>query len=570
MLTDYHVHLRPDEPDATAELTSRARTPRATARRRRSAASRSWASPSTCTASARRSTSGSTRSGARTRSTTSTPTASSSASETDLPLGIEADFVPGREDRMANLLDAREWDYVIGSVHFLRDEAVDMRGDWDSGGRADPGEGLAALLRDARRGGAQRPVRHPRAPRPREGLGRRAAAARRRPAPLLRSGDGRDRRVRRRDRGVHRRAAQAGRRDLPGAPRSSRCASRRAGPIALSSDAHVPEHLGLRYDDALELLASSGREELAVFERPRAAAGAARMSRRAPGIGLRLAPARGGPPAGARRGRDPGARARASRATRTPTSLTHAVIDALLGAAGLGDIGQHFPDTDERWRDADSLELLREVCTFLGDTAATVRNVDATVICEAPKLGPHRDAMRRGSRTPSGCARAREREVHARRGDGLRRPRRGHRRAGDATVERRSEPAPCAARDPHPRHAHRRSAARSSRAIPAGSGSTRAGRPSTRRIHVGNARPFVVFSLLKRFLEHEGYEVTFVANVTDVNDKIYDAARERGRAERAAGARDDRRLPRRHRARSGSAAPTTSRSRARRSTRSSR
>ena len=49
------------------------------------------------------------------------------------------------------------------------------------------------------------------------------------------------------------------------------------------------------------------------------------------------------------------------------------------------------------------------------------------------------------------------------------------------------------------------------------------------RIHVGNARPFVVFSLLKRFLEHEGYDATLVVNVTDVNDKIYDAARERGR-----------------------------------------
>ena len=50
------------------------------------------------------------------------------------------------------------------------------------------------------------------------------------------------------------------------------------------------------------------------------------------------------------------------------------------------------------------------------------------------------------------------------------------------------------------------------------------------RIHVGNARPYVVFSLLKRFLEHEGYDVTLVANVTDVNDKIYDAARAAGRA----------------------------------------
>ena len=57
------------------------------------------------------------------------------------------------------------------------------------------------------------------------------------------------------------------------------------------------------------------------------------------------------------------------------------------------------------------------------------------------------------------------------------------------------------------------------------------------RIHVGNARPFVVFSLLKRFLVHEGYEVTFVANITDVNDKIYDAARAAGEPQRAAGAR---------------------------------
>jgi 2-C-methyl-D-erythritol 2,4-cyclodiphosphate synthase len=76
-------------------------------------------------------------------------------------------------------------------------------------------------------------------------------------------------------------------------------------------------------------------------------------------------------------------------------ALTHAVIDALLGAAGLGDIGQHFPDDDERWRDSDSLDLLSQVCVFLDDHGYTVRHVDATVICEAPKLGPYRDEMRR-------------------------------------------------------------------------------------------------------------------------------------------------------------------------------
>src|SRR4051794_2929992 len=74
--------------------------------------------------------------------------------------------------------------------------------------------------------------------------------------------------------------------------------------------------------------------------------------------------------------------------------LTHAVIDALLGAAGLGDIGQHFPDTDDRYRDADSMDLLGQVCSFLEDHGWTVRHVDATLIAEAPKLGGYRDTMR--------------------------------------------------------------------------------------------------------------------------------------------------------------------------------
>jgi 2-C-methyl-D-erythritol 2,4-cyclodiphosphate synthase len=74
--------------------------------------------------------------------------------------------------------------------------------------------------------------------------------------------------------------------------------------------------------------------------------------------------------------------------------LTHALIDALLGAAGLGDIGQHFPDTDERYRDADSIELLSEVCDFLEEHGWTIRHLDASVICDAPKLSPHRDEMR--------------------------------------------------------------------------------------------------------------------------------------------------------------------------------
>lgn len=87
--------------------------------------------------------------------------------------------------------------------------------------------------------------------------------------------------------------------------------------------------------------------------------------------------------------------------------LTHAIIDALLGAAGLGDIGQHFPDTDEQWRDADSTELLVEVVTFLEDHDWTVVHLDATVICEEPKLGPYRDDIRRSLAGRTGI-RARE------------------------------------------------------------------------------------------------------------------------------------------------------------------
>jgi 2-C-methyl-D-erythritol 2,4-cyclodiphosphate synthase len=74
--------------------------------------------------------------------------------------------------------------------------------------------------------------------------------------------------------------------------------------------------------------------------------------------------------------------------------LTHAVIDALLGAAGLGDIGEHFPDTDERWRDADSIQLLEAVVAMLAGQETQIVNVDCTVIMEAPKLSPHRQAIR--------------------------------------------------------------------------------------------------------------------------------------------------------------------------------
>jgi len=74
--------------------------------------------------------------------------------------------------------------------------------------------------------------------------------------------------------------------------------------------------------------------------------------------------------------------------------LTHAIIDALLGAAALGDIGEHFPDTDERYRDADSLELLRTTVAMLNTRGVSVVHVDATVVIERPHVSPVRDQIR--------------------------------------------------------------------------------------------------------------------------------------------------------------------------------
>jgi 2-C-methyl-D-erythritol 2,4-cyclodiphosphate synthase len=74
-------------------------------------------------------------------------------------------------------------------------------------------------------------------------------------------------------------------------------------------------------------------------------------------------------------------------------AVAHACAEALLGAAGLGDLGQHFPDTDPQWAGVDSLELLRAVVGQVRDTGWEPGNVDCSVICERPKLAPHRDDM---------------------------------------------------------------------------------------------------------------------------------------------------------------------------------
>ena len=99
-------------------------------------------------------------------------------------------------------------------------------------------------------------------------------------------------------------------------------------------------------------------------------------------------------------------------------ALTHAIIDALLGAATLGDIGQHFPDTDERYRGASSIELLRATVAMLAEGGFTIQHVDATVVMERPQLAPAREQIRTTLAAALGLP-AEHVSVKATRGEGM-------------------------------------------------------------------------------------------------------------------------------------------------------
>jgi histidinol-phosphatase (PHP family) len=188
--------------------------------------------------------------------------------QTDLRLGIEADFLPGREDRTANLLDAREWDYVVGSIHFLGDQALDVRGEFDIWRSGRPERVWAhyfETLGEAARTGMFDILAHPDlvkvwgqgAPLPdgdlrrfyelaMEGIAESdvaievSTAGLRKPAGEIYP-----------DRAFLELCVEAGR------------------PVSLSSDAHLPEHLAHEYERAVEWLGELGVTEVAVFERRR-------------------------------------------------------------------------------------------------------------------------------------------------------------------------------------------------------------------------------------------------------------------------------------------------------------
>jgi len=266
MLTDYHVHLRPDDPAATAESYF---TPANAERYRAVATERGigmlgvsehvhrfeqalgvWRHPFW----------------QHTARDDLDEYCAFVREQTDLSLGIEADFVAGAEDRMANLLDERDWDYVIGSVHFLRDEAVDMRGEWDVWTSSDPDKvwkRYFETLGEAARSGMFDILAHPDlvkvwgrdVPQPTGDL--------RRFYDLAMDG------IAESDVAIE--VSTAGLRKPVGeiypAPAFLEMCLEAGRPVALSSDAHVPNDLGHGYDDALELLERAGVAELAVFER---------------------------------------------------------------------------------------------------------------------------------------------------------------------------------------------------------------------------------------------------------------------------------------------------------------
>lgn len=268
MLTDYHVHLRPDDDEMTAERFFTA----ANAERYRDVASERgieelgvaehvhrfrqaldvWRHPFW-------------RASAR---DDLDAYCAFVREQTDLRLGLEADFVPGREDRMATLLEQRDWDYVVGSVHFLRDDAVDHEGYdvWDRSTEPDRvWRRYFEVVGEAARSGLFDIIAHPdlvkvwgpERPRPEGDLRRFYELA---IGGLAESG-------------IAVEVSTAGLRKPAGeiypAPVFLEMCLEAGCPVALSSDAHEPVQIGHAYDRALELLDRLGVGELCVFERRR-------------------------------------------------------------------------------------------------------------------------------------------------------------------------------------------------------------------------------------------------------------------------------------------------------------
>ncbi len=340
----------------------------------------------------------------------------------------------GRRGSQAEPDRARDFDYVVGSVHFLGELAVDMDDFdvWDSGRSVEEvWRRYFETLAEAARSGLFDILAHP-------DLVKMWGAERPLPDGDLRryyepALDG-DRRVGHRRRGLDRGAAQAGRRDLPGAGVPGGRARRRRAGRALERRAPSAAHrlrlrrrrssCSTRSACASWRCSSVARVGWSRSARPSGPREHARRHR------LRLPPPRRRPAAGARR-RRARAETRPRRALRRRRAHAR-VIDALLGAAGLGDIGMHFPDSDERWRDADSIELLRarrRACSTpsgFDDRQRRRDDRDGGARSSAPRASAIRERLAEALRLDA--RRVNVKATH-RRGDRLRRARRGRRGA---------------------------------------------------------------------------------------------------------------------------------------------
>jgi histidinol-phosphatase (PHP family) len=264
MLTDYHLHLRLDGPEATA---ADAFTPANAARYREAAAERGIAELGVSEHIYRFT---------QTLEVWQHPFWERQAhddideycdfvrSRTDLRLGIEADFVPGAEDRLANLLQARDFDYVVGSVHFLRDGAVDMDdfSVWNSGRSPDEvWRRYFETIGETARSGLFDILAHPDLVKYWGDPARRPDGDLRRYYELAMDGIA--------ESGIAIEVSTAGLRKHVGemypAPAFLEMALETGAPVALSSDAHRPEDVGADYEKALEMLADLGVGELSVF-----------------------------------------------------------------------------------------------------------------------------------------------------------------------------------------------------------------------------------------------------------------------------------------------------------------
>ena len=266
MLTDYHVHLRPDDdPDWPAERAFSAENAeryRAVAEERGveelgiaehiyrfQQAMTVWQHPFW-----------------RERATDDLDAyAEFVGNGSDLKLGIEADFVPGREDKLANLLDRYDWDYVVGSIHFLRDEALDVKGEFDIWRSNDPDKvwrRYFETLGEAARSGMFDILAHPDLVKVWGSEGPQPAGDLRRYYELAMEG------IEESDVAIE--VSTAGLRKPVGEIYPARAFLEmclEAGrPVSLSSDAHTTDQLAYRYEEAVEYLDSVGVSELAVFE----------------------------------------------------------------------------------------------------------------------------------------------------------------------------------------------------------------------------------------------------------------------------------------------------------------